>query len=68
MSEPTFDQRTGADETPAPEPTPASVPEPGFNYYVHLADGSVEKTVDIPDGNRWTANGQDILIIGVYPR
>lgn len=68
MTEPTFDDRTGANEAPAPDNPPAIVPEPDFNYYVHLADGSVEKTVDIPPGNRWTANGQDILIIGVYPR
>lgn len=71
MTEPTFDQRTGTDEAPAPEPTPASVSEPdspGFNYYVHLANGDVVTTVNEPSGSRWTENGQDVLIIGVYPR
>ena len=71
MSEPTFDERTGQDETPASDNPPAIVPEPvmpDFDYYVHLADGQVVKTLEAPSGSRWTENGQDIQIIGVYPR
>lgn len=71
MSEPTFDQRTSPD-APAPEGTPAPAPEPvpmpDFNYYVWLADGNVVKTADIPNGARWTDNGADVAIVGVYPR
>jgi len=67
MSEPTFQQRTG-DDVPVPESTPEPV-SPEFNYYVHLADGRVVKSVNAPLTSRWdNGDGTDSMVIGVYPR
>lgn len=99
MSEPTFDQRTGAplipqttpqeyfvrnadgtytavpapDPAPVPANPPAIAPEPvaapTFNYYVHLADGRTERTVEAPGNPHWIdPDGTSTMIIGVYPR
>lgn len=66
---------TGQDlpqSAPAPDGTPAPAPEPvhpGFDYYVHLADGSVERVMESPVGTRFTKDdGTSVQIIGVYPR
>ena len=43
-----------------------------FTHYVHLADGSVERVTEVPDGSHLPVEGEDVhggrFIIGIYPR
>jgi hypothetical protein len=62
--------RTARQRKPEPEP------EPEEEFYVHLADGSVERVAesDLPGGagtnamhGHWERDSKVYLIIGVYP-